>query len=223
MTNRNKKVYEMLVRVVVFRSTYSNLIVKGSLEDKLFDLVEAALRKLDEHSKLQTSGKNAGTVTSGERLAAREDLRTALETLCRTAASMGLKQFFMPRDRSDRSLANVGTLFISLAEPLKDAFIANHLPVDFIETLKTAVDRIEVAIKQQAVTKGTHTSATVGIASAQAEAFEALAKLDPIIENLLRENEPAKAVWDAARHVEKSSYARKATATEAPPTSTTAA
>jgi hypothetical protein len=222
MTNRNKRIYEMLVRVLVFRSTYSNLIAKGSTEDKLFDELEAAHNKLSQHATLQASGKSAGRLSSSERQAAREDLRTALDILCRTAASMGLKQFFLPHDKGDRSLANVGRVFLPLLEPLKKEFLDNHLPEDFIEKLKSAVEKIESSITQQAVTTGAHVSATTGIASAQAKALAALNRLDPIIENLLRGNETVKAVWDGARRVEKVSSTKSASPPEAASAATAA-
>jgi len=214
MTNRNKRVFEMLVRIVVFRETYRNLIAAGSQEDKLFDVVEAAHTKLAEHATLQTSGQNAGLLSSGERRAAREELRSHLETLCRTAAGIGLKQFFMPRDKSDRSLSYVGRVFIPQAELLKSEFVANHLPEDFVERLQASVERLEGAIATQAVTKGKHLLATTGIASEQSKALAAIARLDPIIENLLRENETVKSVWESARRVEKASTGKSASPPE---------
>ena len=120
MTNYNKRVFEMLVRVLVFRSTIQDLIGKDSHVNEGFDKVEAALKKIEEQSTLQTSGQNNLRMSSEERTAARESLRQQLEGLTRTAASMGLKQFFMPRDRGDRAIANVARIFVQLIDPFRD-------------------------------------------------------------------------------------------------------
>ena len=133
MTNYSKRIFEMLVRVLVFRSSYEDLIGKDSHADQLFQKVDAAFRKISAHSTLQASGKNAVRRSSSERTTARDELRKLLESVSRTAASMGLKEFFMPRDKGDRAIADVGRIFAKLAEPLKKEFIANHMPENFIE------------------------------------------------------------------------------------------
>jgi hypothetical protein len=114
-----------------------------------------------------------------------------------------LKQFFMPRQKGDRALANVARIFVQLAEPLKDEFVKNHVQPDFIDRLKGGIASIERAIEQQAASKGSRKTATFGIAAAQDEALAAVARLDPLMENLLRGNERLKAAWWAARKIDK--------------------
>jgi len=201
MTNYNKRVFEMLVRVLVFRSTIQDLIGKDSHVNEGFDKVEAALKKIEEQSTLQTSGQNNLRMSSEERTAARESLRQQLEGLTRTAASMGLKQFFMPRDRGDRAIANVARIFVQLAEPLKDEFLKHHVPEGFIERLKGGIASIDRAIQQQARGKSGRGTATVAIAAAREEALAELTRLDPLIENLLYGNPPMTAAWYTARRV----------------------
>ena len=92
---------------------------------------------------------------------------------------------------------------------MKKEFIANHLPEDFIERLRAGVEGIERSIEQQAASKGERRSATAAIATARAEALAVLTRLDPVMDNLLRDNPPAKSVWDAARRVEKAATVKK--------------
>ena len=59
MTDYSKRVFEMLVRVLVFRSTYMDSIGKDSKADPLLEEVDAAFRTISAQSTLQASGSNA--------------------------------------------------------------------------------------------------------------------------------------------------------------------
>jgi len=215
MTDYSKRVFEMLVRVLVFRSAHPELFAKDSQADQLLQKVEAVYKSISAQSTRQASEKNEVRLSGSVRTTARDNLRKDLESLSRTAVSMGLKQFFMPRDRGDRAIADVARIFAATAEPLKKEFIANHMPEDFIDRLKAGIESIERSIEQQAAGKGARKVATTAIANEQAKATALLARLDPIMDNLLRDNPPVKAAWDAARRVEKGAAVRKPT--ETPP------
>jgi hypothetical protein len=209
MTDYSKRIFEMMVRVLVFRSAHPELFPKDSQAEQLLQKVEAIARSTSSQSTTQTSVKNDVRLCAGVRSSVREKLRTDLESVSRTAASMGLKQFFMPRDRGDRTIADVARIFAAAAEPLKQQFIANHMPEDFVERLKAGVENIERSIEQQAASKSARKVATTALTNARTEALTALARLDPIMDNLLRDNAPIKAAWDAARRVEKAATGKK--------------
>jgi cob(I)alamin adenosyltransferase len=209
MTDYSKRVFEMLVRVMVFRSTHQDLIGKDSSADQILQKVDAAFKKISAQATQQASGKNAVRLSSGERTTAREDLRQLLESISRTAASMGLKQFFMPRDRSDRAVADVARIYAKTAEPFKREFVTHLMPEDFIDRLNTGIEKLERAIEQQAASKSSRKSATAAISGAQAEALSALTRLDPIMDNLLQGNSPVKAAWNAARRIERAQVSKK--------------
>jgi hypothetical protein len=122
----------------------------------------------------------------------------------------------MPRDRSDRAIADVARIFVQLAEPLKEEFVKLHVPPDFIDRLKGGIASIERAIQQQAASKGSRKAATAAIAEAQQQALTAVARQDPLMDNLLRDNEPAKAAWVAARRIDKAPSSRKPAQKEGP-------
>ncbi len=209
MTDYSKRVFEMLVRILVFRSAHRDLIGKDTQADQLFEKVDAAFKTISAQSTLQASGKNAVRLSSRERTIVRDELRKDLEAVSHTAASMGIKEFFMPRDKGDRAIADVARIFAKLAEPLKKEFIANHMPEDFIDRLRAGVEGIERSIEQQAASKGERKAATTAIATAGAEALGVLTRLDPIMDNLLRDDPPLKSVWNAARRVERAAVLKK--------------
>src|SRR2546427_11644688 len=118
MNSFNKRVYEMLVRVLAFWTTYRDLIGKDSLADQLFQQLDAACQKLAKHGTLQASGKAAVRLSAGGRAAARQALVHQLENIRRTAGGMGLKQFRMPRARSDQAVGQARRTFPGRPPPL---------------------------------------------------------------------------------------------------------
>jgi hypothetical protein len=114
-----------------------------------------------------------------------------------------LGQFWMSRDKSDRSLLAMGQTFASRAEPLKQAFIDSHMAPDFIERLNAAVENLEKTIKDQVFRENTRMAATSAIDQTRNDALSALERLDPLMENLLRDDPPTFTVWQSARHVER--------------------
>jgi hypothetical protein len=214
MTNYNKRVFEMLVRVQVFRNEHPDLINNDPTLTRLFQQIDEALKQIGTHATLQASGKARVVVSAEERTSARDELRKLLENLCRTAAGIGLKQFFMPSDRSDRAMANAARAFIATAGPFKNEFAASHLPENILDRIQEGAEKIERIIQEQAAGKGAHMTASTAISQAQARARAALAKLDPIMENLLSANEPVKAAWTSARRTEKAPSPRKSAKTE---------
>jgi hypothetical protein len=88
MTNFTKRVYEMLVRVLVFWATYRDLIGKDSQTDQVFQQLDATFHKMDNHARLQASGNEDVRISAEGRRAARNALAAQLEAVCRTAASL---------------------------------------------------------------------------------------------------------------------------------------
>ena len=75
MTDYGKRVYEMLVRVLVFWQNYRDLIGKDSNADQLFQKVDAAFKRIAVQSTEQASSKTAVRTSSGDRTTARDALR----------------------------------------------------------------------------------------------------------------------------------------------------
>jgi hypothetical protein len=95
-------------------------------------------------------------------------------------------------------------------------FLEGHMPEDFIEKLQTAVQTLDDAIRKQTDSEATRVEATAAIHDARNEALAILKRLDPLVENLVRDNPPVRAVWESARRVEKAGGSKKL-AEEDPP------
>jgi hypothetical protein len=201
MTSSNKRVLETLSRVLVFGATFPQWFPTGTVAGELMAKLKAAVDKLSGHAAAQFSGNGAMKRSRIDRAQARQALRDQLEAMNRIARALQLPQFWMPRDRGDRRAVEVGKAFITHAEPLKQLFVDNHLPADFIDKLKLAIQNLETAIESQTASKGGRRAATTAIDEARREALAVLQHLDPIMQNLLAGDPPALAVWESARHV----------------------
>ena len=210
MTGLNKRVFEMLLRLVVFSATYPQFFGKETLAGRLMAQIEAAVQQLSAQVTSQTTGKGAAKTSADDRRNARVVLREQLEKISRTAKSLKLVQFWMPRERTDVVLVSVGEMWALHAEPVKQLFIDSHMPADFIEKLNVAVRDLKRAIDDQTFSVGTRRAATAAIEAIRSEALTALQQLDAIMENLLRDNPPVLAVWESARHVQRYSSPKPA-------------
>jgi len=85
MTSFNKRVFEMLVRVLVFSKTYPQFFAKGSPAGMLIDEVESIMQKWSAHKTSQTAGEGDAKISTGDRAAARDALKSQLEAISRTA------------------------------------------------------------------------------------------------------------------------------------------
>src|SRR2546428_144633 len=79
------------------------------------------------------TGKGAAKRSAADRAQARKALRSQLEAISRIAKALKLSQFLMPRDKGDIATVDTGQSFAQHAQPLKQLFIDNHLPADFID------------------------------------------------------------------------------------------
>ena len=208
MNSFNKRVFEMLKRVVVFATTYPHLFDKGSLAGQLQEQIQAAVQDLAGYATSQVSGKGAVRRSGGSRAEARGALRSQLEAISRTALGLNIPEFWMPRNRGDQSFLDVGKAFLKNAQPMKQLFIDGRLPADFLEKLDVAVQDLEQAISDQTVSRGARTSATRAIEQTRADAVAALQRLDPIMENLLQDDPPTLAVWQSWRHVQRTGVSK---------------
>jgi hypothetical protein len=199
----------MLISVVYFAAQRPHLFPQGSKTAELIGLIQAAVRKLSEHKTSQTSGREDGKVSTAERALARAKLRDQLYSISRTARALGLGQFWVTQDKGDRALIEIGQIFATRAETYKQLFIECHMPADFIEKLNSAIGKLEKAIQVQAFTADTLATATSAIEQAHGEALAALARLDPLMENLLRDDSPTLDAWWNARRIGKAAGAKR--------------
>jgi hypothetical protein len=92
--------------------------------------------------------------------------------------------------------------------------IAGSLPT-FIEKLAAAVQNVERFLAQQVYSTNPRHAATQAIELTRAKAISALQRLDPIIENSLRDEPVTWAVWQSSRRIQR--YSTSKSAKDAPP------
>ena len=109
----------------------------------------------------------------------------------------------MPLKGADQALINAGHHFAAAAVPLKEQFIFQGRPPDFIEDLKAAVAELEAAISSQVDAKASRKAAIQEFDKTLEEALNLLKRLDALVANTMTENPTVMAAWNLARHVER--------------------
>ncbi len=221
MKGFNKRVFEMLGRLAVFAKAHPQFFGIGTLAGLAMAEIEAAVENLTEHDTSLEGGDAKVRMSAGDRLKARRTLRDCLETIARTANGLKIELFSMPRGRSDGTMVSVGRSWAVHLEAFKQMFIDSGMPMDFIEKLNAAIKDVQRAISEQEFSKGARLKAATAIADTRSNALSALHRLDPIMDNLLRDNPPDFAVWQRARRVERYNAAKPVdTADPSPPVHT---
>ena len=203
MTGFNRQFVEMLGRLIVFSTTYARLFPKGSVAAELLERIQTGFGKLSELAALQASGKGVVRQSATERGKARRELHAEMGAISRIARANGLKQFELPRERSDRAVLEGGKSFVANAQTLKGLFVSNHLPEDFIDRLSAAIQTLETALHEHTSSSAVRISTTGAIEQSRREAFGTVQKLDAIMENLLKSDTPTLNVWRSMRRIER--------------------
>ena len=74
---------------------------------------------------------------------------------------------------------------------------------DFVAGVKKSIEDIEQRIRERAATRKSHRNATTGIAATIKRGMDAVAKLDAILTNKLRNDRPTLRVWKTDCHVQR--------------------
>jgi hypothetical protein len=203
MTSYNMRVLQMVARVLIFRADQADKITRAPQAGPLFDHIEQLCQTISTLHKSQMLGGNGVRSSSRQRNDARAALRGELEGVCRTALSIGLQGFFMPRARNDATMLNVAQVYADAAAAHVQEFIQCGMPEDFLARLRTSADELRVQMQTQESGKRLRNTATSEIALAQAEILQLLTRLDPMMENLFRESPALRSAWYTVRRVHK--------------------
>ena len=210
MKGHDKRSFERLNRVVVFRQDNPQLFEAGTLAGKTIAEIQAAVDLLTEHDASVEGGSAKVRLSASERSAARDALRNWLERIARTAAGLQLELFSMPRGKSDGTFVSVGRAWSGFLEPVQSLFVDAGLPPDFIDRLNVAIGNVQRVINEQESSKGLSLGARTSIKDTLSAAQQALTRLIPIVDNLLADNPPLFAVWQRARRLERYNVAKPA-------------
>jgi hypothetical protein len=220
--------YTMLVRVREFGAAHGDAFPAGSVGGQMFAAVSTAVDQLSTYVTTQAAGHGAAREGTISKAVAREAVHEALDAIGRTARALALDtpglegKFRVPSSRNDHELATAARTFGQDAAPLEAKFTAHGLPATFLADLQAALDTFERAAQEHFSARETHVAARAGIGTAIESAFLALARLDAIVPNILRDKPTMLAAWTSARHVERVRASHEPAPPATPPPATTA-
>ncbi|HEX8774666.1 MAG TPA: hypothetical protein VF735_13925 [Pyrinomonadaceae bacterium] len=215
---------EMLIRVDDFGVGHASAFPASSLGGQKFAAVRAIVEELQQHGTAQSASGSAARTSTGEKKAARDDLRRQMTAISQTARAMessmpGISQNFrMPNTNGDQALLNAGRAFVQAATPLENEFISREMPAGFPGELSVAIDRFESACESQNQNREKRVSATAAIDEVIERGMAQVRELDAIVRNKFRADAATLAAWESARHVERPAR-RKSAASKQPPAS----
>ena len=208
--------YDMLLRVRDFGATRADLFPPSSMGGQMFEAVRAAVAELSQNAASQVSGRGTARESATSKAVARAALRDNLEAISSTAHALaqdtpGLEdKFRMPRQHNDQALLDAARAFAQDAEPLAQAFITHELSPTFLTDLRAEIGEFERAAHDHVAGIETSIAAGAEIEAAVETALAAVHRLDAIVRNRLRDRPEVMAVWQSARHIERSNGAKSA-------------
>ena len=206
MTRVDRHHYDMLVRVKQFGIVHAELFPADTRGARTFAALAAAVDQVSGSLTSHVQGRVAARSGTLSKAAAREALRAALDALARTAKAIapdapGLEgKFRQVSGLHDLELLTVGRASLLEAAPLAPQFMEHGLR---LADLQEAIEAFEGAARDDVAARETRASAGAGMTAALAAADEALARLDAIVPNTLRDP-TLLAAWRVARHVRRS-------------------
>lgn len=207
MTDRNRRLYEMFLRVIEF------LMANDTL--KSIPVVAAALLVLQtEAPKIEALGaeKVSATGEAKDKTIHRGDLRDALEDAMRDISEMwkpmakhydnAVNKFQLPYG-SDRLLIATARSFAEEAEPFEAAFIARGMKANFIADLIAKTDAFAAAVTESENAKGERVGVNAGFKTPIELCKDAVEDIAPVVKMHFRADPIKLAEWLRASHVER--------------------
>ena len=221
MRDRERRTYEMFLRVRDFLGMHTAAFPPASMGGQLFVALAGIVEELDTHATAQMSSQSATRQSTTTKATARAALREDLEAIARTARVMALDtpgledRFRLPRGSNDQTLLSVARAFAADALPLKAQFIQHEMPANFLEDLAADIADFEQAISNQGLSTDAQVAATEAIDSAIERGLTTVRKLHAVVRNKFANDAATLAAWLSASHVERPPRTKKP---EPPPT-----
>jgi hypothetical protein len=224
MNDNQRRNFETLNRIEGFGAEHANDFVANSVGKQLFAEITTIVGNLQGYASSQAAGSGSARQGTSTRGAAREQLRTTLETIARTARGLAFDiegiadKFRVPHNNSDQELLAAARAFAVAATPLEAQFIARELAATFLQDLQDDIEALEAAIDAQVSGKGDRLAARADLDAQIDAGLIARRKLDPIVRNKYANNPGILAEWLSASHTERGPR-RKGTSPPPPPAS----
>jgi hypothetical protein len=209
MNNEAVRAQATLAGVSEFATAEAAFFPPASVGGQLFAVISSALAQVDTHVSAQVGGGNTAREGTEQKALAQEELLDLMMMIRRTSRSMdhehpGLHaKFRIPPNLSATELLGVAEHFATEAAPFKTDFIAYGLPETFLEDLDEQIADVREALDDQTAGTRTRVTATAGIRETLDTGFTALRRVDPVVQNVFRDQPAKLAAWSSARHLER--------------------
>jgi hypothetical protein len=220
MKDTERRRYETFLRVREFINGRATQFPPTTLAGELLTRLNTVIDEMETHTTAQSSGRSSTLQSSANKAAAREELRSDLDAISRTARAMSIStpgledKFRAPRSVSDQELLATARAFAADAQPLKTEFTRRGLPEDFLEDLNADIEDFEQAVNQKIQKRESQVAATAAIDGALERGINTLRELDAIMRNRFANDPASLAAWLSASHTQRSPRRAR---TETPP------
>jgi len=209
METRKEYTQQTFKRVVDFGKRHVDRFPRKSVAGELLDAIEENVKILSDQSNDQISGDQAVRKSRASKNEAHQALLDKLDRIDQTARALRYSDFLMPSSRSAAALIKAGKTFVVAAEPLKSEFIKHGLAADFIAQLKTAVQDLDLAVRDLGIHVERRRATSTVIDNAFTKTLDDLARFEALVVNTLSENETIMAEWERVRRVGRPPVRRK--------------
>jgi len=208
MNDRDRRIFEMAGRATIFleenKSDFTSIPAAAAALTTL-ETETPKIGELGEQKVSAVSGAKDATISKGD---LRDELMEAMRDVARMWRPMAKNydnaqnKFRLPNG-SDQLMIDTAGSFIEDAAPLKAAFIARGMPVNFIADLTGKRDEFAHAVNESAAAKMERVGINAGFENPVKLILEAVEDVDPIIKLIYRDNPQKLAEWLVASHVER--------------------
>jgi hypothetical protein len=207
-------------RMQEFCNSRSSDFAPGSLASQLFAKLSADVADLTNLVAAQASSDGAARGGTDFRSDARDDLRSRLRAINRTAHAIALdvpgleNKFRVPRGDNDEELLAAARAAAVDAVALSSRFIAHEMPATFIDDLNASIANFEKSLNEQSSAVGDRVGSRAAIEKRLDELMITRRKLDPIMRNKYADDPATLAEWERASHIERPAKKKKKAETE---------
>ena len=198
----------MLVDVRDYGSSRTADFPASSRGGELLTEVAAVVAELSKQAIVQTATTGGVRVSGAAKARLRASLREDLGALIRTARVITAdnpdleKKFRLPKV-GDQLLLNAARAFLEDAEPFAAEFPKHEISADVLVKFRSDIDALQAAISERNQNRGSRIQARARLQTLLSRGIKALRKLDVIVRNKFRADQPSLTAWDSAKHVER--------------------
>src|SRR4051812_21988493 len=199
MENRQRRQYEMLLRVRDFGDTHRALFSPASAAPQTFTTLGAAIDELTAADvKKQAASASARAGRKDEARRALADVLTKVSLLARVlrAGGRAVPPFALPNSKSDQVLLTTGRQFANEMPALDAEFTGHGLGSARIAEATAA---FEAAVRDRGMERADHVAARTRIQDLLASALRDVRRLDLMVSTDLQADTVSQAVWQQAR------------------------